>query len=295
MEQCGSDKVSNPRQALTIAEKDVVGGWCLTYSWMSDSTFKIWLQFDSVRTYQADIVINAYGTPDTLYSEKGTWKFNTEDSITKFYSVVMNASFCQPIAPAVNCTEISRKIPVSIAQSRWSVPIDSFIKSIPSGTVPATLEHSSYFFTSNSCVLQIPQNDAKITGTWSFSLPYSADTTFYIVLDFDSSFTYGINVNINHTDTMHREQGTWRVVTDSVARVDTVWMNRQKCRQINLATHTFDSIDCGIYLAGIKVNISQPASSTPQWVIPLGDFVKYLPPGILPPGLTLPPGTFYKN
>jgi hypothetical protein len=205
----------------------------------------------------------------------------------------MNASFCQPIAPAVNCTEISRKLPVAIAQSRWSVPIDTFVKSVPPGTVPATMIHSSTFFTSNSCVLQIPQNDAKITGTWSFSLPYSADTTFYIVLDFDSSFTYGINVNINHTDTMHREQGTWRVITDSTTQIDTVWMNRQKCRQINLATHTFDSIDCGIYRAGIKVSIA--ASSPPQWVIPLGDFTKYLPPGILPPGLTLPPGTFFKN
>ena len=115
----------------------------------------------------------------------------------------------------------------------------------------------------------LPANDAKITGTWSFSLPYNADTTFYIVLEFDSSFSYGINVNINHTDTMHREQGTWQVVTDSATQIDTVWMNREKCRQINLTTHTFDSIDCGIYLAGIKVNISQSASNKTQWIIPL--------------------------
>jgi hypothetical protein len=142
---------------------------------------------------------------------------------------------------------------------------------------------------------QIPDNDAKIIGTWSFSLPYNPDTTFYIVMHFDSSLAYGINVNINHTDTMHREQGTWLVVSDSATQVDTVWMNRQKCHQINLSTHTLDSIDCGIDTAGIKVNISQSASNKTQWIIPLQDFVKYLPPGIIPTGVSLPSGAFYKD
>jgi hypothetical protein len=141
----------------------------------------------------------------------------------------------------------------------------------------------------------IPANNARVIGTWAFSLPYNPDTTFYIVMRFDSSFSYGINVNINHTDTMHRETGTWRVVTDSAAQEDTVWMNREHCRQINLATHTLDTIDCGIDTAGIKVNISQSASNQTQWIIPLGDFVKYMPPGIIPQGFPLPPGTFFKE
>jgi hypothetical protein len=293
--QCGSDKVNNPKP-LSVAEKDMVGEWCLTYSWMADSVFKVWLQFDSSRSYEADFIINASDTLDTLYSEKGTWKFNIEDSINKIYSVVMNAAVCQPTAAGGNCAAIARKVPVSISLNRWPIPIDSFIKTLPPGTVPAAMGHSSYYFTSNSCILQIPENDAKIIGTWSFSLPYNADTTFYIVMHFDSSLTYGINVNINHTDTMHREQGTWQVVTDNITTpVDTVWMNREKCRQINLATHTFDTIDCGIYTAGIKVNISQSVSNKTQWIIPLGDFRKYLPPGIIPTGLPLPPGTFYKE
>ncbi|HUI90636.1 MAG TPA: hypothetical protein VLX68_00175 [Chitinivibrionales bacterium] len=141
----------------------------------------------------------------------------------------------------------------------------------------------------------IPKNDSQVIGTWSFSMPYNLDTTFYIVMHFDSSLMYGINVNINHTDTMHRETGTWRVVTDSATNADTVWMNRKNCHQINLTTNTLDSIDCGIDTAGIRVNISPSASNQIQWIIPLGDFVKYMPPGIIPQGFPLPPGTFIKE
>jgi hypothetical protein len=137
--------------------------------------------------------------------------------------------------------------------------------------------------------------DERILGTWSFSLPNNPDTTFYIVLDYDSNFTYRINVNINHSDTMHWERGVWTVDTNTSSQPDTVWMNRQNCRQIDPGTKIIVPIDCGNKKAGIKVNISQSASNKTQWIIPLGDFRQYLPPGIIPSGLTLPPGAFIKE
>jgi hypothetical protein len=140
-----------------------------------------------------------------------------------------------------------------------------------------------------------PQPDNKVVGTWIFSLTYNADTTFYIVLDYYSTSSYRINVNINHVDSMHREVGTYQVISDTVTKQDTVWMDRIICRQINLSTHSFDSIDCGNPRAGIKVNISQNSDNKTQWVIPLGDFVKYLPPGIIPEGIPLPLGGFIKQ
>jgi len=136
--------------------------------------------------------------------------------------------------------------------------------------------------------------DKEIAGVWRFSLPYNQDTTFHIVLSFDSAYDYKINVNINDVDTVEREKGTWYIVSDTVSKADTVWMVRGHCHQINLQTQTLDSIDCGVDTAGIKLNISKPASKT-IWIIPLNDFVKYMPPDILPAGVTLPPGQFVKD
>lgn len=137
--------------------------------------------------------------------------------------------------------------------------------------------------------------EQQVTGGWRFSLAYTADSIIYIVMKYDSSHTYEINVTINNTDTMHRETGAWQIISDNISKQDTVWMDRMHCRQINFQTFTLDSIDCGIPRAGIRINISQPEPGKYQWIIPLLDFAKYLPAGLLPPGTYLPPGTFYKE
>lgn len=110
-------------------------------------------------------------------------------------------------------------------------------------------------------------------------------------MKYDSSYDYRINVNINGTDTMEVETGTWSIVSDSSTKQDTVWMDRMSCRQINLGTQTLDSIDCGIPRAGIRVNLINSNS----WQIPLGDFAKYMPPGIIPSGYVLPQVVFVKS
>lgn len=135
--------------------------------------------------------------------------------------------------------------------------------------------------------------DREITGVWRYTLLYNADTTIHIVLSYDSTFVYKINVNINDTDTVERENGSWFIVSDTVAKTDTVWMDRHNCHQINLQTHTLDTIDCGVDTAGIKMNISQSDSKT-VWIIPLNDFVNFLPPDFVPPG-TLPTVQFFKD
>jgi hypothetical protein len=136
--------------------------------------------------------------------------------------------------------------------------------------------------------------DKEITGTWRYTLGYNQDTTIHIVLAFDSGYVYKINVNINDVDTMERENGTWNIISDTISKVDTVWMARHNCHQINLQTHVLDSIDCGVDTAGIKIRIA-PSGAKSVWVIPLNDFVSYLPPGIVPPGVTLPAGQFIKD
>jgi hypothetical protein len=136
--------------------------------------------------------------------------------------------------------------------------------------------------------------DKEITGTWRFTLDYNADTTIHIVLTYDSTYAYKINVNINDVDTMERENGSWRTISDTVSKADTVWMSRHNCHQINLQTGTLDSVVCGIDTAGIKLNITTSGSQT-VWVIPLNDFAGYLPAGIAPPGVTLPTGRFFKD
>jgi hypothetical protein len=136
--------------------------------------------------------------------------------------------------------------------------------------------------------------DRQVTGVWRYSLPYNADTTVNIVLTCESTYVYKINVNINDTDTMERENGSWFIVSDTVSKADTIWMDRHNCRQINLQTRLLDPIDCGVDTAGIKVNITQKNSMT-VWIIPLNDFANYMPPGILPVGVTLPSGQFIKD
>jgi hypothetical protein len=138
------------------------------------------------------------------------------------------------------------------------------------------------------------QLDREVAGTWRYRLPYNADTTINIVLTCESTYVYKINVNINDVDTMEWENGYWFIVSDTVSKSDTVWMDRHNCHQINLQTHVVDPIDCGVDTAGIKVNITQVNSRT-VWIIPLNDFANYMPPGILPPGVTLPAGLFFKD
>jgi hypothetical protein len=135
--------------------------------------------------------------------------------------------------------------------------------------------------------------DREITGVWRFTLAYNPDTTFHIVLSFDSGYVYKINVNINDTDTVERENGSWFILSDTTSKTDTVWMDRHNCRQINLQTHTLDTIDCGVDTAGIKIDITL-AGSRKVWIIPLNDFVSYLPPDIIPSG-TLPTVQFFKD
>lgn len=288
--QCGSDKGNNPKP-LSVAEKDMVSEWCFNYSWSTDSTFKISIRLDSTRSYETRMVMNGN---DTVYSESGAWSFLTEDSINKIYSIEIDVAQCQFQATPGNCAGVLRKISVSGVQNKWLIPLNTLMNNIPAGIVPKILEHSSAFFYRNDCLMQIPEKDAKITGVWRWSLPYNPDTTFYIVMYYDSNYTYSINVNINHVDTMHKEMGTWHIISDTALNVDTVWMNRMVCHQINLTTHTFDLIDCGLPVAGIKIDITTIQSRI-RWVILLNDFVKYMPPGVIPDGLDLPPGAFYKD
>ncbi len=138
---------------------------------------------------------------------------------------------------------------------------------------------------------QVPENDARIIGTWSFSLRYNPDTTFNIIMMYDSSYDYRITVNINGSDTMEIETGTWSIASNSSTKQDTVWMDRMSCKQINLMTQTLDSIDCGIPRTGIRVDLISSGS----WQIPLGDFTKYMPPGIIPGGYVLPQVVFVKS
>jgi hypothetical protein len=138
---------------------------------------------------------------------------------------------------------------------------------------------------------QLSQLESEIIGTWRWELDWSPDSIFHIVMLYDSLHDYAINVNINGTDTMEKESGTWSIASDTVAKQDTVWMDRMKCRQINPATNTLDSIDCGIPIAGIRLNIDK----TGAWVIPLGNFTKYISLGIDLGGLSLPDAAFVKD
>jgi hypothetical protein len=112
-------------------------------------------------------------------------------------------------------------------------------------------------------------------------------------MSYDSTRGYRIGVNINGTDTMEKETGTWSVASDSASKRDSVWMDRVSCRQINLTTNTLDSVDCGIDRAGIRLNIDDGGA----WEIPLGDFVKYLPSDIaqIASALQLPQVAFVKD
>jgi hypothetical protein len=136
--------------------------------------------------------------------------------------------------------------------------------------------------------------DKEITGVWRYALRYNPDTTIHIVMTYDSGYAYKISVDINNIDTMEKENGYWFIVSDTIAKADTVWMERHNCHQINLTTHTLDPIDCGVDTAGIKLNITQ-SSPKPVWIIPLNDFVNYLPAGIVDTGTTLPIVQFFKD
>jgi len=136
--------------------------------------------------------------------------------------------------------------------------------------------------------------DTLVAGVWEYSLIYNNDTTIYIVMNYHNTYNYLLNVNLNHKDTMHVETGIWNIISDTINKVDSVLMMREKCRQINFQTQTLDSIDCGISLAGIKIDISLDAGKY-KWIIPLSDFIKYLPQGFIPPGTHLPVAVFYKQ
>ena len=140
---------------------------------------------------------------------------------------------------------------------------------------------------------QPSQLDREVIGTWRYALPWNKDTTFNIIMSFDSTLGYRIGVNINGTDTMEKETGTWSVASDSASKRDSVWMDRVSCRQINLTTNMLDSVDCGIDRAGIRLNIDDSGA----WEIPLGDFVKYLPSDIaqIASALQLPQVAFVKD
>lgn len=135
------------------------------------------------------------------------------------------------------------------------------------------------------------QLDRQVFGTWRYGLVWNKDTTFNMVMSYDSLHDYRINVNINGTDTMEKERGSWAVAVDTLAKNDTVWMDRMSCRQINTATRTLDSVDCGIGRAGIRLNIDANGA----WDIPLNDFAVFLPPGIVPAGIALPLAAFVKD
>jgi hypothetical protein len=138
---------------------------------------------------------------------------------------------------------------------------------------------------------QLSQLESEVIGTWRWELDWTPDSIFHIVLSYDSLHDYAINVNINGNDTMEKESGVWSIASDTVAGQDTVWMNRMKCRQINLTTNTLDSINCTIPTAGIRLNID----NTGKWVIPLGSFTKYISLGIDLGGISLPDAAFVKD
>lgn len=136
--------------------------------------------------------------------------------------------------------------------------------------------------------------DKEITGTWRYALYWNQDTTIHIVMTYDSGFTYKIHVDIDSTDTMERENGTWFIVSDAVSKEDTVWLSRHNCHQINLQTHTLDSVDCGVDTAGIKIDIS-PSVAKPAWTVPLDNFKSFLPSNLVPSGTVLPTVQFYRD
>jgi hypothetical protein len=138
---------------------------------------------------------------------------------------------------------------------------------------------------------QLSHLESEVIGTWRYELDWSPDSIFHIVMSYDSLHDYAINVNINGIDTMEKESGVWSIASDTVARQDTVWMNRMKCKQINLTTNTLDSLDCIIPTAGIQLNIDKAG----EWVIPLGSFTKYISLGIDLGGISLPDAAFIKD
>ncbi len=137
----------------------------------------------------------------------------------------------------------------------------------------------------------LSQLEKQVIGTWRYELVWTPDSTFHIVMSYDSLHDYSINVNINGADTMEKESGTWSIASDTVAKQDTVWMERMKCRQINTATNTLDSIECSIPIAGIRLNIDNAGA----WEIPLSNFVKYLSLGVDLSGVPLPTAAFIKD
>jgi hypothetical protein len=146
--------------------------------------------------------------------------------------------------------------------------------------------------TSSTCYAD--QRTSEILGVWRFTLPYNQDTTFHIVLSYDSSHGYKISFDINGIDTLGQEDGLWHAISDNAANIDTVWMAPHNCHQMNFQTQALESVDCGVNPSGIKLNISHSGTHT-VWVVPLNGFVKYFPPGTIPSGIILPPGQFVKD
>jgi|GEM_PF-5676688 hypothetical protein len=285
---CNGTTKATESPPLSLAEKDMTGEWCFEYSWNADTILRIALMLDSVRHYEMNVIIN--GT-DTSYAEDGAWRFVSVDGADETYSVMLDASTCEPPSATGDCAGISRTIPVVVTQDKWQVRPDTLCDGAPDGRVPAAVAHLQADFFHNTCIRQIPPEDAQVAGVWRYGMQWKQDTTLNIVMSFDSLHGYSIDVDINGTDTVESETGTWTIAGGAVSGRDTVWMERKACKRINAATHELDSVDCGIPVAGIGLSLGNNGT----WRIPLSDFAKYLPTGILPGGLALPPVAFVKD
>ena len=135
--------------------------------------------------------------------------------------------------------------------------------------------------------------DKTVVGTWRYAIQLTATGSYKIIMSYDSNYNYAINVNVNGTDTLHKETGHWHIVSDTVAKTDTVWMDRMSCFDKDTTTNTLKSVDCGSPRGGIKIDIQTAATTT--WKIRLGDFVQYLPAGLIPTGFPLPIAQFAKD
>lgn len=147
--------------------------------------------------------------------------------------------------------------------------------------------------TSNMANTNANALDKTVEGTWRYAIQLTLTGNYKIVMSYDSNYNYAINVNVNNTDTIHKEIGHWHIVSDTVSKVDTVWMDRMSCYDKDTVTNTLKLVDCGNPRGGIKIDIQTGTPAT--WKIRLNDFVQYMPAGLIPPGFPLPNAVFTKD
>jgi len=149
----------------------------------------------------------------------------------------------------------------------------------------------AFKITANICYYGGP--NIAILGNWRYSIQLTPTSSYNIVMTYDSLYNYAINLNVNGTDTLHKEFGHWHIVSDTIAKTDTIWMDRVSCFDKDTTTNTIKSVDCGNPKGRIKLDIQTSPKTT--WRIPLEYFVNLFPTGLIPTGIGLPNGLFVKD